>query len=142
MDQGRPFEELEYTMDLETTSKDMKTHEPLNNALTALNNLLSVHRTGNQSLSSDVLKHLRDFDAKLTQLEIKVMNLRQLKKALFKDIESLVYHYLMPAQSDEDIATIDIFNVPDGCIDDPITITCNIGRVIGYPVTPDKIRGK
>uniref|UniRef100_A0A8D8VQM1 Uncharacterized protein n=1 Tax=Cacopsylla melanoneura TaxID=428564 RepID=A0A8D8VQM1_9HEMI len=96
----------------------------------------------NNTLHNSLLQHLHEVDRKVSQLSIKASNLKQLKYALKKDLNSLIYHYLMPAQSDDDYTKLDVFNIPDHCTDDPIVIVCNIGNVIGYPVTEKQIRGK
>ncbi|KAL1459746.1 hypothetical protein WDU94_011701 [Cyamophila willieti] len=116
----------------------------------ALNKLMyAYHKTNNilnqtvinNTLHDSILTHLREVESKLCQLEIKARNLRQLKYGLKKDMNSLIYHYLMPAQSDDDFTKLDVFNIPDHCTEDPIVIMCNIGKVIGYPVTEKLIRG-
>lgn len=109
-------------------------------AVNALSELYSSYRQGNQTNVS-IVHHLREMDAFISRVQIKTNNLYQLKVELRKDMDWLIHQFLMPAQSDEDIASVDIFNIPDEVEDDPLSIVSAIGVIIGFPVLSSEIRG-
>lgn len=115
---------------------------PAMDAIKALNDLMAVYRKNITLDNATIVDHLKKFDAKLSLLEIKSNNLWQMKVELKKDMDWWIHQFIMPAQADYDVASVDIFNIPDEFHEDALNIVMNIGNQIGYPVSPKMIRGK
>ncbi|KAI5733425.1 hypothetical protein M8J76_011840 [Diaphorina citri] len=113
---------------------------PAMDAIKALNDLMAVYRKNITLHNATIVDHLKKFDAKLSLLEIKSNNLWQMKVELRKDMDWWIHQFIMPAQADYDVASVDIFNIPDEFHEDALNIVMNIGNQIGYPVSPKMIR--